>query len=148
MACSTICNLRPFIRWQDLLPDVNDWVGSKIIYCFAYEYFFIVVASRIIFKIYVLIATSSTWLFSFFHNILVFVLLSMLVDISSCTCAHSFGIVAQIKLMGNLRWYVKSMVWYFSSFVFRKVHNCVMKEERVRRTYRFSCLFENLFCNC
>jgi hypothetical protein len=78
-----------------------------------YEYCFIVVASRIIFKIYVPIAASSTWLFSFFHNILVFVLLSMLFDISSCTCAHSLGIVAQIKLTGNLRWYVKFMVWYF-----------------------------------
>jgi hypothetical protein len=122
MASSTISNLWPFCRRRDLLPDVN--AGIERLKFFMYgpsdlasrDQFWIcshgcreeVCPRNICLGCYVIDSGDSYSRLSsdvdqtirlLFSGILVLVLLPMVIDFNSCTCARSLGIATQIKFM-------------------------------------------------
>jgi hypothetical protein len=149
-ASSTVSDHRPFVQQRDSLADVNSGVGNYFFLGISFEillrqvdvgHFLMFVARRIVLRIIVSAATSSTMvvhipnfpvtstkLFNLFPSILVFVLLTMMINcFYGCVRAHSVDITAQIKNMEEPR---LLRVWSSSSFL-KKIQNCVTKEERV-----------------
>jgi hypothetical protein len=66
----------------------------------------------------------------------------MVIDyVNGCACAHSLGIAAQIKIIGEPS-LVFTRLWFdFSSVAFINIQDCVIEEERVQRPQRFAYFF-------